>query len=65
VEGFTRAVLALSAGRADQQFELKLVEAGAAFLRGAGDVPVGDSVADADNHAPTVMRTIRIIKRKT
>jgi hypothetical protein len=50
-DGFACAVVALSAARADHQFELRFVEAGAAALCGADDVSVEDGTAAVDHDA--------------
>lgn len=62
LEGLAHAVMALAATGCHRQLELQFVEAGAAPLRSASDVAVGDPVADANNHAGTVMRIVRISK---
>ena len=63
MKGRVGAVMALAAGRGHGQLELQVLKAGAAFTGGAGDVAVGDSVADANYHVRSVMRIVRIIKR--
>lgn len=60
VKGVARAVMALAAAGCDAQCELQFIEAGATLTGDAGDVAIGDSVADANDHASTVMRMIRI-----
>jgi hypothetical protein len=52
VERLARAVVATAARRGDRQLELELVEAFATLTGEAGDVAVGDAVADANDHAP-------------
>lgn len=51
VEGLAGAVVALAASGGDGQLELQFVEAGAAVPCSAGDVAVGNSVADTNYHA--------------
>jgi hypothetical protein len=62
VEGLAGAVVALAAAGGGGQFELQLVEAGAALSGRVGDVANRDSVADTNYHVPTVMRIVRISK---
>jgi len=64
VEGVAGAVMALAAAGCNPQCELQFVEAGATLTGDPRDVAVGDSVADKNDHALTVMRMIRISKKK-
>lgn len=63
IEGLAGAVVALAAAGGHGQFELQLVEAGAAASGRMGDVAIRDPVADTNYHASTVMRIVRISKR--
>jgi hypothetical protein len=55
-----RALAASAASRGDAQLILQLVERDTAIAGSAGDVSVGHTVANANNHGRMVMRTIRI-----
>ena len=63
VEGSARVGMALAAAGRDAQCEPQFIGACATRKRGAGDVAVGDSVADTNDHASTLMRTRRISNR--
>jgi hypothetical protein len=63
LEGLASTVVTAPAGRCHGQRNLKLVEAGASLASKARNVAVRDSVADANDHAPNVMRIVRIGKR--
>ena len=62
LEGLARAAAARAATRGDAELDLQLLERAAAVLDGGGDVAVGNPVADANDHASTVMRMIHICK---
>jgi hypothetical protein len=59
-KGLAGAVVALAAAGGYCQLKLQFAEAGAAALRGAGDVTVRNTVADTNYHSTNVMRIVRI-----
>jgi hypothetical protein len=64
VEGLARVLEAGSARGPDAGFVLQLVEARAPCLGFARDVAIADAVAEANDHALTLVRIIPICKRE-
>jgi len=62
LERLARASAARAATRADAELDLQLLERAAAVVDGGSDGTVGNAVADANDHAATVMRMIHICK---
>ena len=62
LEDFPRAPATGTATRADAELGLQLLERAAAFVDSGGDGAVGNPVANANDHALTVMRMIHICK---